>query len=53
MEAVKKDMGMLSDRINKEVAEVVLSSTNGPGFTLNGNFLDPDSTITPRELSTS
>ena len=52
MEAMKKDMGMLSDRINKEVAEVVLSSTNGPGFTLNGNFLDADSTITPRELST-
>ena len=53
MDAVKKDMGMLSDKINKEVAEVVLSSTNGPGFTLNGNFLDPDSTVTPRELSTT
>jgi large subunit ribosomal protein L1 len=53
MDAVKKDMGMLSDRINKEVAEVVLSSTNGPGFTLNGNFLDLNSTVTPRELSTS
>ena len=53
MEAVKKDMGILSDRVNKEVAEVVLSSTNGPGFTLNGNFVDPDSTITPRELSTA
>lgn len=52
MESVKKDMAMLSDRVNKEIAEVVLSSTNGPGFTLNGNFLDPDSTITPRELST-
>jgi large subunit ribosomal protein L1 len=53
MEAVKKDIGALSDRINKEVHEVVLSSTNGPGFTLNGNFLDPDSTITPRDLSTA
>jgi large subunit ribosomal protein L1 len=53
MEALKKDIAMLSDRVNKEVAEVVLSSTNGPGFTLNGNFLDPDSKITSRELSTA
>ena len=53
MEAVKKDMAQLSDKINKEVAEVVLSSTNAPGFILNGEFRSPDSTITPRDLSTS
>ena len=53
MEAVKKDMALLSDRVNKEVAEVVLSSTNGPGLSLNGNFLDPDSKVTPKELSTA
>ncbi len=52
MEAIKKDIAVLSDKINKEIYEVVLSSTRGPGFTLNGNFLNPDSTITPRELST-
>jgi large subunit ribosomal protein L1 len=53
MGAVKKDMAQLSDKISKEVAEVVLSSTNGPGFSLNGSFRDSNSSITPRELSTS
>ncbi|RDW95090.1 putative 50S ribosomal protein L1 [Coleophoma crateriformis] len=52
MEAVKKDMGQLSEKINKELAEVVLSSTNSPGFSLNGDFRSPNS-VTPRELSTS
>jgi len=51
IEALKKDMAQLSDKIHKEMVEVVLSSTNGPGFTLNGDFRDPNSTITPRELS--
>jgi large subunit ribosomal protein L1 len=53
MEAVKKDMGQLSDKINKEVAEVVLSSTNAPGFSLSGDFRSANSPITPRELSTA
>jgi large subunit ribosomal protein L1 len=53
MEAVKKDMAQLSDKISKEVAEVVLSSTNAPGFSLNGTFRSAGSSITPRELSTS
>jgi len=53
MDAVKKDMAQLSDKISKEVAEVVLSSTNGPGFSLNGTFRSASSSITPRELSTS
>ena len=52
IDSVKKDIGQLSDKINKEMAEVVLSSTNGPGLPLNGTFIDPDSKITPRELST-
>jgi large subunit ribosomal protein L1 len=51
VEAIKKDAAQLSDRINKEVAEIVLSSTHGPGFSLNGDFKDPDSPISPRELS--
>lgn len=51
VEALKKDMAQLSDRIHKEMVEVVLSSTHGPGFTLNGEFQDPKSNITPRELS--
>ena len=53
IEAVKKDMANLSDKINKELAEVVLSSTNAPGFPLNGEFRSLDSEITPRDLSTS
>jgi large subunit ribosomal protein L1 len=53
MEAVKKDMAALSDKITKEVAEVVLSSTNAPGFSLNGTFRSPASSITPRDLSTA
>jgi len=52
MDAVKKDMAQLSDKISKEVAEVVLSSTHAPGFSLNGTFRSVNSSITPRELST-
>jgi large subunit ribosomal protein L1 len=53
VEGVKKDMAQLSDKISKELAEVVLSSTNSPGFSLNGDFGSPTSSITLRELSTS
>ncbi|KAL8687852.1 MAG: hypothetical protein Q9218_006085 [Villophora microphyllina] len=50
MTEVKKDLNLLSDRINKEIHEVVLSSTNSPGFTLNGEFKSPDSPSS-RDLS--
>lgn len=53
IEAVKKDMATLSDRVNKELAEVVLSSTNAPGFPLNGDFRSLESDLTSRDLSTS
>jgi large subunit ribosomal protein L1 len=53
MDAVRKDMAHLSDKINKDLAEVVLSSTNSPGFPLNGQFRSPTSNISPRDLSTS
>ncbi|QSZ34132.1 hypothetical protein DSL72_005720 [Monilinia vaccinii-corymbosi] len=53
IEAVKKDMAQLSDKINKELVEVVLSSTHGPGFILNGQFRDLNSSLNPRDLSTS
>lgn len=49
--SVKKDMAQLSDKISKDIAEIVLSSTHGPGFSLNGDFRNANSTITPRELS--
>ncbi|KAI2476565.1 mitochondrial 54S ribosomal protein MRPL1 [Pyrenophora tritici-repentis] len=47
--AIKKDISQLQGRISKEVHEVVLSSTNSPGFTLNGDFKGPNS-ISPKEL---
>ncbi|KAF2111215.1 ribosomal protein L1-like protein [Lophiotrema nucula] len=50
MEILKKDIAQMSDRISKEIHEVVLSSTNSPGFTLNGEYKGPDS-IPPKELS--
>ncbi|OKL64051.1 hypothetical protein UA08_00376 [Talaromyces atroroseus] len=43
LEQVKKDALQLSDRVPKEIYEVVLSSTNGPGFSLNGDFKSDDS----------
>ncbi|KAL1632607.1 hypothetical protein SLS56_003506 [Neofusicoccum ribis] len=43
MSSVKKDIAQLSDRISKDVHEVVLSSTNSPGFSLNGEFRGPES----------
>jgi large subunit ribosomal protein L1 len=50
MDALKKDMAQMSDRISKEIHEVVLSSTNSPGFTLSGDFRGADS-VAPKELS--
>jgi large subunit ribosomal protein L1 len=52
LESVKKDLAQLSEKVNKELAEVVLSSTNGPGLTLNGEFRNPHSTITAKDLTT-
>lgn len=45
---VKKEAGQLSEAhgLQKEVFEVVLSSTNSPGFSLNGEFRSPDSVPT-------
>lgn len=67
MDALKKDIAQMSDRISKEIHEVVsqilrivegymlileqvLSSTNAPGFTLNGDFRGANS-IAPKELA--
>ena len=40
---IKQDMALLSDRISKDIHEVVLSSTHAPGFSLNGDFSSPTS----------
>ncbi|OJD12451.1 ribosomal protein L1 [Emergomyces pasteurianus Ep9510] len=39
---LKKDASLMDDS-SKDVLEVVLSSTNSPGFSLNGDFRSPDS----------
>ncbi|KAI1615640.1 50S ribosomal protein L1 [Exophiala viscosa] len=50
--AVKKDATALSDQILKDIAEVVLSSTNTPGFSLNGEFYrDTPGAPTPQQLA--
>ncbi|KAF2801704.1 ribosomal protein L1 [Mytilinidion resinicola] len=46
MEQVKKDIAQMSDRISKDIHEVVLSSTNSPGFSLNGEFRGANSVPT-------
>lgn len=51
IDALKKDMAALSDRISKEIHEVVLSSTNGPGLSLNGELRSANS-IPTKDLST-
>lgn len=50
MDAVKADIAKLADRTPKSIHEVVLSSTNSPGFTLNGEFQGTNS-VSPAELS--
>ncbi|KAI4283263.1 MAG: hypothetical protein L6R35_005231 [Caloplaca aegaea] len=50
MGEIKKDIALLSDKVNKEIHEVVLSSTNAPGFSLNGDFRSPTSPSS-RDLS--
>ncbi|KAI0123303.1 ribosomal protein L1-like protein [Xylariales sp. AK1849] len=52
---VKADITALEDKmnVNKDLIEVVLSSTNGPGFSLNGGFLPTDEKVDPAHLSTA
>ncbi|PVH93724.1 ribosomal protein L1 [Periconia macrospinosa] len=50
MDSIKRDTSLISERISKDIHEVVLSSTNGPGFTLNGEFRGENS-IDPQLLS--
>ncbi|CAK7216816.1 hypothetical protein SCUCBS95973_002934 [Sporothrix curviconia] len=52
MAQLKKDMKDVERQTAKVVDEVVLSSTNGPGFSLNGSFASTDESVTPAALST-
>jgi len=51
IDALKKDIAALSDRISKDIHEVVLSSTNGPGMSLTGELRSANS-IPTKDLST-
>ncbi len=50
MEAVKRDTNLISEKIHKEISQVVLSSTHGPGFPLDGTFTS-DESVDPKLLS--
>lgn len=52
MTQAKSDLVAVEDQITKEVDEVVLSSTNGPGFSLTGGFNPSDDKIVPAHLAT-
>jgi large subunit ribosomal protein L1 len=49
IDAVRKDINMLSDKISKDIHEIVLSSTHAPGFSLNGLF-KAEGGVTPEDL---
>ncbi|CCF40034.1 50S ribosomal protein L1 [Colletotrichum higginsianum] len=46
---IKDDIAQLDT--HKEVHEVVLSTSQGPGFSLNGNYGSTDEKVTPAHLS--
>ncbi|KAL1835046.1 hypothetical protein VTK73DRAFT_6369 [Phialemonium thermophilum] len=48
---VKDDVAALEDEVEKKIEEVVLSTTNGPGFSLNGTFPPTDDKIQPAHLA--
>jgi large subunit ribosomal protein L1 len=51
--SINGDIQRLEDRVAKTVIEVVLSSTSGPGLSLNGGFNPQDASVTPEHLSTA
>ncbi|KAI1407219.1 ribosomal protein L1 [Hypoxylon sp. FL1857] len=51
--AVKENIANMEDKVKKDLIEVVLTSTNGPGLSLNGGFNPSDEKITPAHLSTA
>lgn len=51
--SIKDDIVKLEDRYNKDLIEVVLTSSNGPGFSLNGGFNPTDPKVDPAHLSTA
>ncbi|KAK4239389.1 ribosomal protein L1-like protein [Achaetomium macrosporum] len=50
MELLKQDISNADENHPKALDEVVLSSTNGPGFSLNGSFHPTDPKLKPEHL---
>lgn len=48
---IRDDCSALDSQINKEVHEIVISSTHGPGFSLNGGFNPTEEGLTPAMLT--
>lgn len=50
---LREDCSTLQNQqsVSKQVFEIVLSTTHGPGFSLNGSFKSTDPSITPYALS--
>lgn len=51
MTRLKKEVGELAESTPKEIHEVILATTNGPGISLNGKLRNMDDPITEAELS--
>jgi large subunit ribosomal protein L1 len=47
---VKTDCARLEDQIDKRIDEIVLASTHGPGFSLDGGFNPTDDKVAPEHL---
>ncbi|KAK4656703.1 hypothetical protein QC762_206600 [Podospora pseudocomata] len=52
MSKLKDNINQLDDNIPKAIDEVVLSTTHGPGISLNGNFAPTDDKVKPEHLAT-
>ncbi|CAM1507903.1 Fc.00g047510.m01.CDS01 [Cosmosporella sp. VM-42] len=48
---IKGEAAEISEEVSKEVHEVILSTTNGPGLSLNGKLKEAEEKITPEALA--
>ncbi|KAI5857472.1 50S ribosomal protein L1 [Durotheca rogersii] len=51
--SVKSNMVRLEEKVKKDMIEIALSSSNGPGFPLSGGFNSTDEKVQPAHLSTA
>ena len=51
LKRVKAECAEISDESSKEINEVILSTTNGPGISLNGRLSDPEDKVTADALT--